>query len=121
MVLLGRVEKTDESLVDDWFPQHLSSRKATDTHHEIVCVPATAFDHICNAVSTQLTQRCVSRKAAGAPRPFGVPIHLIACVFIMCDIRRALRHRSAVCVSVRDEGVTAVKRNVEPLMTVSGP
>src|SRR5215213_3915361 len=98
MVLFGsnmrRMGKTDESLVDDRFPQHLSARKATDTNHKIVCMTATAFDQFGNAIPTQLTQRGVGRKAAGAPGPFGVPIHLVARVFIMCDVGGAMSHRS---------------------------
>jgi hypothetical protein len=116
-----RIEKTDESLIDDRFPQHLSARKATNPHYEIVCVPATAFDQLCNAIATQLSQRRIGRKATSPPRPFRVPIHLVARVFMMCDIRRTMSHRSPVCVRVSDEGVTAVKGNVEPLMTVGGP
>ena len=39
----------------------------------------------------------------------------------MCDIRCLMRHRSSVCVRMRDECVATVKRDVQPFMAVSGP
>ena len=58
MIFLNRrIEKTDEPLVDDGLPQHLSALKITDPHHYLMCVMTTTIDQLRNTISTQLPQR----------------------------------------------------------------
>lgn len=86
--------------------------------HERLRMRTTPIDQIREALSAQLSERRVGRKPSRTARPVGVSIDLIACVFVVCQVDCAMRHRGAVRLGICDERVARVVRDVQPLVAV---
>jgi hypothetical protein len=59
-----RSRKTNESLINSWFPYHLCSIKFSDSRHDGVCMVAASIYEFSDALSSELTNRRVRREAA---------------------------------------------------------
>ncbi len=63
----------------------------------------------------------VGGEAAGAARPFRVPVHLVAGQGVVGEVGRAVRHGVALGAGVGHEGVAAVVGHVQPFVAVGRP
>ena len=84
-------------------------------------MPATTVHQFRNALAAHLPDGGVSGKAPGAPRPLGVPVHLVPRHGIVNQVRRTVRHGRPVRFRMGHEGEPGVIRNVEPLVSIGRP
>src|SRR5579871_2181464 len=82
---------------------------------------AGSLDQVADAPSSELEQRGICDEAASAPRPFRVPVDLVARVRAGGDVRSADRHRGAMRDGISNERVAAIEWNVEPFVAVRCP
>ena len=60
-------------------------------------------------------RRVAKTSSRGATIPGSSPPHLVACILGVSEVGGAVGERGAMGIGVGDEGVTAIKGDVEPL------
>src|SRR4051812_36098835 len=79
------------------------------------------LDHLGHAIAAKLPYRRIGSKPARTPRPLRIPVDRIASFAVMRNVSRVMRHGSAMSRRVRDEGIAAVIRHIEPLVPIRRP
>jgi hypothetical protein len=100
MVLVGcarsQIQESNHPLVDRGFSEDLGSRQTSDETYKGRRVSTASFDQIGHTFSPKLTHSRISGKSARTPRPLGIPVNLIARLFVMSQVRSSMRHSSAM-------------------------
>jgi hypothetical protein len=116
-----RIVEADEALIDLRLPDEFGSFEGTDSGYECVRVVTGAFDQVGYALPAQLPEGGVGGESSAAAGPFGVPVHLVAGLRSVGEVRGAVGERGAMGLWIRYEGVSAVEWDVEPLVSVGCP
>src|SRR6266478_7703552 len=100
----ARIQETHQALIDRGFPNHFGVWLVANAQYQIACVSAATVNQIRHTFSSELTQRCIRRKAARTPGPFRVPIHLIPSFSRVRDVAGSLRESSPMGLGIRNKG-----------------
>src|SRR5262249_29417956 len=102
-------EKAHQPLVDRWRCHDLGAGKTADALDQASGMSAAAIDDLADSRTAERAHRRVDREAARTPRPFGIPVLLIAKFFKRDRISRVLRKGRAVGVRMLDENEAGVE------------
>ena len=96
-------EEAHQPLVDDRSGDHLGAWKLADALDEAFRKGAATLHDLGYSSAPERADRRIGRKAASAPRPFGIPILLIAQLSAGHGIARILREGGTMRGRMRDE------------------
>ncbi len=82
---------------------------------------AAAVDDLRDPRAAESAHRGIDRKAAATPRPFGIPVLLIAKLLARDRIARLLGKSGAVRGGVGDENQAGIERHIQPFVRVGRP
>jgi hypothetical protein len=86
---LTPIQEPQYSLINDGLGENLCSWQAADLGYERTCVETAPLYEFGDTLASKLPQRSIRWESSRAPRPFRVPIDLIARFEVMRQISRA--------------------------------
>src|SRR5204862_1103160 len=121
VVVAAARQETHQALIDDRFRHDLGAWKLSDAPDQPLGMCAAALDDLGDPRAAERPHRRIDGKTAATPRPFGVPVLLVAQLLSRYRIARLLRKGGPMSGGVRNENETGVEWHVQPFVRVRRP